>query len=173
MDARFRKIGLAWQMATKRAGDDQAGVAYAVYSIVMGKAPSYDLRDIESPLELCNYISIEETGASPSKEEMIEMALHFNRGGSENLASAPQLLGCLMAIPTAIAILAVVAVVVRDFSWIVLTLGLFARVWHGFARWLVGGGHPGAKTQVMVAVTALFASLVASLLHLLDFVRIP
>lgn len=173
MDPRYRKIGMAWAMATKRAGNDQASVPFAVYSIVMNRAPSSTLEGIKNPLELCNFIHVEEAGQSLSRDELIDLALHFRDGVDSSGLFMPPAVGCLMVLPNLILGYAVVAVFVRDFSWIVIALAIIARIWHGFARWLVARGHPLARTHVPFAVLSLALSLLVSSLHIFNVFSFP
>jgi len=173
MDPRYRKIGMAWAMAAKRAGADQASVPFAVYSIVMGRAPSSTLDGVDNPLELCNFIHVEETGQSLSRDELIELARHFRDGAGSSGLSMPPAMGCLMVLPNLILAYAVAAVFVRDFSWIVIAIAIIARVWHGFARWLVSGGQPLARAHVPFAVLSLALSLLISSLHIFKVFSFP
>lgn len=168
MDATARKVFMAWEMASKRAGRDQSSVPFAAYLVVTGRTPPEALRDVKSPEELCNFIYAEEGESAPSvgRSDALSQSVQGYRANSAPPSTA--LIGCLMFLPNLVLLLGVVAVVVREFSWIVLFLALAGRVMHGFARWLVARGERLARTYAPIAVLLIALSFVLSILHLFD-----
>jgi len=76
-------------------------------------------------------------------------------------------------LPNISLILAIVAVVAGNFSWLVLGLGLLARFESGFARYLAGQGHRAAGLHIAISLLLVAASIAASFLHLFSIYRFP
>lgn len=84
---------------------------------------------------------------------------------------SPLFLRILRWLPNIVVLLAIAAVTIGPFSWIVLGLAIFGKVWNGFSRYLAGQAHSSAGFHVTVALLSIICSFVVSILHLFSIYR--
>ena len=166
MDDRSLKVVQLWKMAAKSGKIPPDQIAGAVYFGVTDSPPPPEVVGIPSAMELLDYFNRKDTGRSFTTEERQSLAREII--GMQKSGRTPSLgfMRLLTWIPNIAVLLAIIAVVVGAFSWIVLGLGLAGKIQNGFAKFLAGQGHPGAGQHIGIALILILSSLVVSLLHI-------
>ena len=171
MDARAMKVLQLWMLAAQSGKVPQDQIAGSVYFGITDQPPPPEVRKITTALDLCVYLKEQETGTPLSREERLALARELidatNSGDTPSLGMV-RFIGWL---PNISLILAIVAVVAGNFSWLVLGLGLLARFESGFARYLAGQGHRAAGLHIAISLLLVAASIVASFLHFFSIYR--
>lgn len=166
MDERSLKIIQAWWLTAKSGKIPSDEIAGAVYFGITDRPPPPEVQNIASAIELLDYFKVQETGSGFTAAERMEITHEIvNMHSAERMPSFG-FMTLMTWLPNIALVLALAAVVFRDFSWVVLGVALLAKIENGFARWLARQDHPTTGFHFISGLLLLVASLILSLLHI-------
>lgn len=168
----YQKVLQLWLMTAKEGRVSRDDLPSAVYLAVTDTPLPDDAPYFKTAIDLCEYMHQERNGSPMPQHErlsLIQYAVAMGKGSS----LSPGLLKALAWIPNLAVVYAILAIIVASFSWSVLTMALFAKLWHGFARHLSSMGHGSASGHIALAILTLLISIGISTIHITTLYRFP
>lgn len=170
MDPAIMKVVQLWTMVKQSGKYPMDQVAPGVYFAATDEPPPPGVHGILDPVTLCDFIERERTGQPLSDADRTTLISLLESSGATTSYRAMRFTALL---PSIVLAAAIGALIIATFSWLVLGVALFQRVWNGFARWLAARGHPAAVLHIAIALFATLSSIVLTALHAFSVYRLP
>jgi len=166
MDNTSLKVLQLWKLSTESGKIPRDEVASAVYYGLTDNAPPVEVRQMTNVGQLLDYFQTLETGHPFTDAEHMALGQQFVEMHTARTTPSLGAIRLLLWLPNIAIVLAIVAVILGPFSWLVIGLSLAAKIQNGFARFLAGQGHKAAGLHISIALILILASFVVSLIHI-------